>query len=244
MRSGGQSAPALGSKDRQIVRALIETALRNRWLKRRLPNGVSILVSPDSQLKYLKGSFDQDLIELCTKFVSASSVVWDIGANCGVFCFSAAKAKKIVAVEADPFLAFLLQQSVVLNGLPVNIVPAAVWDQTGLAEFAIAKRGRASNYLVAAGGQTQTGGVRGQLIVPTITLDLLLDQFGPPTIVKIDVEGAEIQVLRGASRLSKHKPIIYIEINDHTLVESHAILQAAGYSVESQGGANWLAIPN
>lgn len=225
------------------MRALIERALRNRWLKRRLPNGVPILVSPDSQLKYLKGSFDQDLIELCAKRVSASSVVWDIGANCGVFCFSSVKAKKIVAVEADPFLAFLLQQSVGLNGIPVNVVPAAVWDQTGLAEFAIAKRGRASNFLVAAAGHSQAGGVRGQLMVPTITLDLLLDQFGPPTLIKIDVEGAEVHVLRGASRVLAHKPTIYIEISGHTLVECQAILQAAGYIVEPQGGSNWLALP-
>ena len=81
-------------------------------------------------------------------------------------------------------------------------------------------------------------------MVPTITLDLLLDQFGPPTLIKIDVEGAEVQVLRGAGRVLAHKPTIYIEISDHALTECQNILHAAGYSLEAKGGPNWLAAPN
>lgn len=222
---------------------MIERASRNFRIRRRLPNGVPLFVSPDSQLKYLKGAFDTDLIQLCDELVTPDSVVWDIGANCGVFSFAAAKAKSIVAVEADPFLADLLQQSVALNGLPVSIVPAAVYSGVGLTEFAIAKRGRASNYIVKAGGHSQAGGERGRIMSPTITLDLLLDHFGPPTLIKIDVEGAEADVLRGASRLLKHKPVIYLEVSDHTKHECRTVLENAGYRLEGRGGPNWLALP-
>jgi FkbM family methyltransferase len=234
---------ARNSRTHFSVRAIFERASRNRWLKRRLPNGVPLFISPDSQLKYLKGEFDADLIQLCDELVTPESVVWDIGANCGVFSFAAANAKAIVAVEADPFLAFLLQQSVELNGLPVSIVPAAAYSAQGLTEFAIAKRGRASNYIVKAGGHSQAGGERGRVMSPTVTLDLLLGQFGPPTLIKIDVEGAEADVLRGASRLLKHKPVIYLEVSDHTMAECRTILEDAGYRLESRGGPNWLALP-
>jgi hypothetical protein len=56
--------------------------------------------------------------------------------------FNAAKAKQIVAVEVDPFLVGLLQQSVVLSGVPVKILAAAAFSHVSIAEFSIAKRAR------------------------------------------------------------------------------------------------------
>ena len=86
-----------------MLRTIAERLMRNRKVRRRLPNGVQIYLSPDSQLKYLKRTFDTDLSELASKFVNASSAVWDVGANCGVMAFSAKGARQIVAIEADPF---------------------------------------------------------------------------------------------------------------------------------------------
>ncbi len=230
--------PALSSP----FRALAERLARNRRVRRKLPNGVPIYVSPDAQLKYLRQHFDADLVALGAG-VTASDRVWDIGANCGVFAFSAAAAGTIVAMEADPFLANLLQQSAELNGVAVTVVPAAAWSDRGLAEFAIAARGRASNHLAAVAGHSQTGGCRGTLTVPTLTLDDLLDHFGPPTLVKIDVEGAEAAVLDGAARLlAEVRPRLYLEIvpDDRQLAQR---LAAAGYRLTPVAEMNWLAEP-
>ena len=50
----------------------------------------------------------------------------------------------------------------------------------------------------------------------TITLDLLLEQGPAPNVVKIDVEGAELEVLRGGLRvLTEAKPVILCEVNDY-----------------------------
>ena len=131
-----------------MIRHIAERLARNRWFRRTLPNGVPVYISPDSQLKYMKGQFDTDLVDLANRYIDETSIVWDVGANCGTFAFSAHRARAIYAIEADPFLAFLLQQSVAMNSLPVIVVPAAALDRAGLAEFAIAARGRASNHLV------------------------------------------------------------------------------------------------
>lgn len=227
-----------------MFRTLSERVMRNRRVKRRLSNGVPIYVSPDSQLKYLKRTFDTDLTEMVNRFVDERSAVWDIGANCGVLAFLSAKARQIVAVEADPFLAHLLQESVHLSGVPVNIVPAAAFSGRSLASFSIARRGRASNFLSVVGGNDSSGGERARIMVPTITLDDLLDAFDPPTFVKIDVEGAEVQVFEGAQRLLREvRPVLYYEATEKTAEACAAILREAGYRVTPGAELNWLAEP-
>ncbi len=212
-----------------MLKSIARRLLKNKRLRRRLPNGVQIYVSPDSQLKYLKRTFDSDLFEMAERFVTGSSVVWDVGANCGVMAFNAAKARQIVAIEADPFLADLIQKSIALNGVPVMVVTAAVFSHATLAEFSIARHGRASNYLTSTGGRSQTGGERSRIFVPTVTLDSLLERFQPPTFIKIDVEGAEVEVLQGAQRiLKKTRPVIYFEVKASTLDQCHQILASAG----------------
>ncbi len=227
-----------------MFRTLSERVMRNRRVKRRLANGVSIYVSPDSQLKYLKRTFDTDLTEIVGRFVDRQSVVWDIGANCGVLAFLSAEARQIVAVEADPFLSHLLQESVYLSGVPVNIVPAAAFSERSLASFSIAQRGRASNFLSAVGGNDSSGGARGRIMVPTIALDDLLGIFDAPTFVKIDVEGAEVQVLEGARRLLREvRPVFYYEATANTAHACERILLDAGYRVTRGAELNWLAEP-
>ncbi|MBB6226536.1 FkbM family methyltransferase [Polymorphobacter multimanifer] len=225
------------------MRSLAEGLSRDRVVTRRLPNDIKLLVSPDSQLKYLKRSFDVDLTDLARDHVDASMAVWDIGANCGVFAFSAAHARQVVAVEADPFLANLLLRSVALNGSKVEVVAAAVAEGTGIASLAIASRGRASNHLVGH-GHSQTGGSRAHVTVPTISLDALLDAFGPPDLVKLDVEGLETAVLRGASRLlATARPTFYLELGPSVAADCTAILEAAGYRLSPAAEMNWLAVP-
>jgi FkbM family methyltransferase len=212
-------------KEDFMIRRLVERLSRGVVIKRRLPSsvgGLPLYVSPDAQLKYLKlgsNAFDPGLLRLATDQVLPDSVVWDVGANVGVFTFAAAgiaSAGQVIAIEADPWLAALLRRTSALpeyGSRRVNILSAALSDKNGVSEFVIAQRGRASNYLANAGGWTQTGGIRERFHVATLTIDTLLDQFPPPTFVKIDVEGAEVMVLRGASKLLREvKPTLYVEV--------------------------------
>lgn len=228
----------------QFVRSLIEKIFRGRKIKRRLPNGVLIYLSPDSQLKYLGRKFDEDLKKIAAERISSDSVVWDVGANCGVFSFSSSAAKSIVSVEADPFLSNLIQESIIINDLPVVLVSAAAYSESGIAEFSIAKRGRASNHLSAVAGRSQTGGERYRILVPTITLDMLLDKVPAPTFIKIDVEGAEVNVLKGATRiLSEFRPTLYLETVAETHAECARILEENGYELSKGANMNWLCTP-
>ncbi|MCS7269403.1 MAG: FkbM family methyltransferase, partial [Geminicoccaceae bacterium] len=87
----------------------------------------------------------------------------------------------------------------------------------------------AANALVGF-GSSQMGGVRDELLVPTVTLDQLLEASFAPELVKIDVEGEELLVLRGAERLLREvRPRLLIEVAETNAEPVTELLRAAGY---------------
>lgn len=225
-----------------MLKAIIERLSRNRSFKRRLPsrfNYTPLYVSPDSQLKYLKlgeNAFDAGLLKIVDWYIDETSIVWDVGANVGVFTFaSASVAKKgyTLAIEADIWLAGLLRKSLLLkenSELNIEVLPCAIAHQDGVASFLIAQRGRASNSLEITGSRSQAGGIREKITVPTLKLDTLLDFISPPNFLKVDVEGAEAVVLNGATKLlTEIRPTIYIEVGNKTNTEVSSILIEKDY---------------
>jgi hypothetical protein len=65
--------------------------------------------------------------------------------------------------------------------------------------------------------------------VGSVTLDQLLDVSFRPDMIKIDVEGAELPVLRGASAVLAHRPVLLLEVGEQSADEATAILRTAGY---------------
>ena len=62
-------------------------------------------------------------------------------------------------------------------------------------------------------GRDQLGGVEEQQIVPAFNLDWLLTKLPTPQIIKIDVEGAQVEVLRGQQHmLNEVRPVIICEV--------------------------------
>lgn len=231
-------------KEPKMLRTIVERLSRGKSMKRRLPSQFGrtpLYVSPDARLRYLKpgkDAFDNELFRIIHEHIREDTVVWDIGANVGLFAFGAASVAKkgsVLAVEADVWLAQLMRKSLQLKencGLNLQVLPCAIADKNGVATFLIANRGRASNALEVLRGRSQSGGVRETATVPTLTLDTLLDFFSPPSFVKIDVEGAEAMVLRGAARLlSEIRPIIHIEVGREANEEVTFILHKAGYEL-------------
>jgi len=210
----------------QMLRKVLRRISRGVVLQRRLPSEFGrhpVFVSPDSALSYWRwnlGKVDPFLLAMVRELVRNNMTVWDIGANVGLFSFAAAGlGAQVLALEADPGLADLLRRSARLNGLPVTVVPAGINDAFGISDLHFSNNGRASNSLLGS-GESQP--------VVTITLDMLLDRFAVPDVVKIDIEGVECAALRGAPRLLKHRPVIFCEVSqNHDEVGN--LLRAAGY---------------
>ena len=143
----------------------------------------------------------------------------DIGANLGLFSFAAAhlagQKGKVCAFEPDLWLVEGLRGSSrrqPTTSAPVEIVPVAVASENALRRFAIAERSRASNHLVGY-GLSETGGAAETQTVPAFTIDWLIKTLPIPDVIKIDVEGAEQEVLAGATELfARARPMVICEV--------------------------------
>ncbi len=169
-------------------------------------------------------SVDPALCGLAREFVARDHVVWDVGANIGLLSFASAHLAggtgKVFAFEPDAWLVQLLRHSASIqppSSAPVQIVPVAVASACDLRTFNIAVRSRATNSL-AGYGHNQTGGIAEQQTVMTVALDWLAERLPLPDVIKIDVEGAELEVLNGAIGLLKRKaPTVLCEVSaDHS----------------------------
>ena len=110
-----------------MLRRMIEDVTRDWVIRRRLPADflrASIHVTPSAGLRYLYRSMDDVdpvLLSLVKEFVKPGAVVWDVGANVGLFSFAAASLAgpegHIVAFEPDAWLTQLLRRSASVSRL-------------------------------------------------------------------------------------------------------------------------------
>lgn len=151
-------------------------------------------------------------------------VAFDIGCNIGFFTVMMAKAVgstgQIHAFEPSPTIAADLRRVLTLNELSNVVVNEwAMSDRAGLATFVnvMAKNvGRESSHLSTQGrdGAAPEAGTQ-WVTVPTISVDeYVLPRGLRPSVLKIDVEGADMEVLRGGiETLRRHHPPICLEIH-------------------------------
>lgn len=221
------------------LRSIAERLSRGIVFSARLParfDRRKIWLSPGNHLAVLKlgdAKFEGYLLGFADRFVNPGDVVWDIGANMGMFALPAAtKASFTLAVEPDPFNQSLLHRTLAANpDLKIDVVPVAVASEFGVAKFNIPVRGRSANSLAATSHMgTQTGGVRQQFTVLTVGTDWLLDHYPAPQFVKVDAEGAETMILESGPRLlAEARPVFVIEMPNENADACAAIFRANNY---------------
>lgn len=252
-----------------MLRKFAERLSRGRNFRYRLPKrfgGCRMLVTPESGLGYWIPAYamrrDENMLGHLANWIKPGSVVWDVGANMGLVSFVAAglagPTGKVYAFEPDTMMVRLLRRSAQLNpqAAPVEVIPCAVGASISLSRFNIALHNRSTNFLEGFGTRL-TGGIRETHTVLTIPLDWAAKQIPPPDFLKIDVEGAELDVFRGAAEMLRAKrPVIIFECQNSNSEEIHAMLKKLGYSFcnadlpptpgEFRPGAgfNTLAVPN
>jgi len=168
-----------------------------------------------------------------TPRINGNELVVDVGANCGFWTLAAASAgARVIAFEPVLDNAALCRENLKLNSLEgrVTLFETAVSDRAGVAEIFVDASENAGE---EASMHRQNGGRA--LRVETVTLDEALgDRDEPLVLLKIDVEGHEMSVLRGAEGVfSRGLPrYVLIEMVDE-------FLRSAGSSAAEV--ANWLA---
>jgi FkbM family methyltransferase len=146
--------------------------------------------------------------------VRGQNAAVDIGANIGIWSVMAAAempaGASVLAVEPAPASYDVLVDCARVAEGPARIIPVqcALGDRDGTAWLALDSPMAATNRLSNASGPQ---GVEVRLL----TLDALLDAYHMvPAVIKVDVEGAELVVLRGAARtLCEARPTVVLELH-------------------------------
>jgi FkbM family methyltransferase len=172
----------------------------------------------------------------------------DVGANCGWLSIRAARrvgrGGRVIAFEPSPIMVDLLRYHRSVNGLPqITIVPKAVSNSDGEAPFFLLNQGfsfRSSSAIESDNLPFVLPEEKQRITVPTVTLDrYCVDNNLWPTMLKIDVEGAELLVLEGSREvLRQSKPVIVIGVHPYWLpagqdaAQIFALLAEYGYTVK------------
>ncbi len=188
------------------------------------------------------GEWGEDEVALLAPYIGAGATVLDVGANVGTHTLAFARlvgpSGRVLAIEGNPETFTLLAYNVVENGhsgcvRPINVL---VGQAAGLVPFNLSA-GPSENpgaktflpELTNAAAPVPTDALPLQL--PLITIDSL--DLPRCAVMKIDVEGMESQVLRGAvATIERCQPIIYFEHasgNTGELTLIFNLLRSRGY---------------
>ena len=180
------------------------------------------------ELEYLRAMMDA---------LRADDVLYDVGANIGLVALHAAHRCRTVAFEPDPgFFARLTRNAQLNPKVAVELLFAAITDRSGTVTLYTDGTGRNSPSLKQQRGEKHAVEVTGH------TLDQLATRgtLPVPTVIKLDIEGAEVLALRGARHLLNGPDaprLLFLEVHDTYLPafnssadEVLGIVRSAGYS--------------
>ena len=238
---------------RRLTLAREAAAREPHWLKIQAGPlvGAEMLLAPavsGSWQEIVEGRFDAFLFDALARDGSIEGkTVWDIGAHFGyhTLCFArlVGESGHVVAFEPNPWNAERLRQN--LEGNPelagrVQVESCALADRDGEAEFVLSddvESGDSSCSYVTGSMPPLEAGIYARFrrqLVRMARVDALLEQErSPPSVIKIDVEGAELLVLRGGREFfTKYKPLLLIEVH-HIQLMFHVcqFLRERGYQV-------------
>lgn len=191
-----------------------------------------------SYLRYLTGDAEPVVQQTLEQTLGPGQVVYDVGSNIGFFTIICSKLVgpqgRVYAFEPMPQNAATLRRNVALNGLEnVVVVERAAASSTGTAELMISSW--SAFHALAVDGVDPPHGSRSRITVETVTLDdfVAAGDIRSPDLVKIDVEGAELQVIKGMSEMIlATKPLLLCELHG-TNSEYLRMLDSLGYDVQA-----------
>ena len=237
-----RSVPLLGSSLRQLVNWLYPRGSRE-WVIVPTSIGTSVWMYLDAryEMGYRTGIYESAVQKVLVEHLRSGHIFYEVGAHVGFFSLLAAGlvngSGEVVAFEADPLNVGLIQEHFRRNFLAhARVVPMAVWSKAGSVSFTRGSELSSHN----AGGVLESSpwGFNTDVIeVEAITLDDYVQGHRPPSLVKIDVEGAELHVLNGAQELlSYYKPLVLCEVHSTELAS-----QVENWLTKNSYAVEWFA---
>lgn len=172
------------------------------------------------------------------KHIKENAVILDIGANIGnhtIFFAKECKAQKIYSFEPTQKTFQILKENIRINRLDNMVVAinAALGDKDTHVDVIVDVKDAGSNHV-----EENMNGDTVMNSLDSLRIDDRID------FVKIDVEGYEYEVLRGAEKtISKDRPDIFIEIFDINYDKVHSLLSSFGYECLERMEQDYFYVP-
>lgn len=164
-------------------------------------------------------------------------VLYDIGANIGAYSLiSASLGSKVYAFEPSPENYATLHENIRINSLNdlVIAMPFVLGSLNKEESFSVSDNTSGATATFIAGNSEKT--IKEHL--PMVRLDFLIENFGiqKPTIMKIDVDGAEVEVLKGATKTLGNKNLrsVLVEVEADLKNEVNKIMESNNFKKEGE----------
>ena len=185
-------------------------------------------------------------IELWSRLCRRSNVIFDIGANTGIYALIAKAVNNsalVVAVEPVERVFRKLEANIALNHWDVKTFNAAASDSTGTAIlYDMPEHDHVLSVSLESGWNSKSTKLR-PVEIPTYTVTELLNQVGASSVdlLKIDVETHEPAVLKGFEELLRRdRPTLLIELlNDDVALQVAHLVQGLDYVYYNIDDITW-----
>ncbi|MCD6361447.1 MAG: FkbM family methyltransferase [Armatimonadetes bacterium] len=227
---------------------------RGRLFRATLHYGATVVLDlsdPMSRYPIAYGGMPEPaLYRAITRVLSPGDTFLDIGANFGYYSLLAAllvgSTGAVHAFEPQPGVAELLRRNARDNNLPQLVVhQTALGDETGTFTLYVPHRGQSGLATLRPDADWLASRPADAIEVPVARLDDIARRMNGTRVraVKIDAEGYELPILRGAAELLEHhKPIVFFEAGGNESGDPRALLAEFGYELFRLTDAGAVAV--
>ena len=249
----GQSAD-LPSRLRKNIWAFLRSPFQVEWLE-----GLQLILLPGNEICrsiFVTGRYEPNEFLWLSRVLKPGSTFVDVGANLGIYTLFAAHrvsaSGRVISIEPSTREMEALRGNVELNSIKnVSLVNVAVSDHDGGVELLIASARHAGHNTVGAFGYDTQLEKREKVRVARLDDILESASVKRVDVIKMDIEGAELAALRGATAtLERSRPTLVLELSDRALIpqqassaEVLAFLKSHGYETYAVDGTTGRPVP-
>ena len=174
-----------------------------------------LIASDDDYLEHIRNGFEPGLVQIFKSLVSENDTILDVGANigCSAILFGEL-SKQVYAFEPSPTTFAFLEKNIKNSGLHnISLNNVGLGDKAGSFTLTFSPANRSGGFV---SDRTRANADHTVENIQVTTMDDFVSKLGIACVnfIKIDVEGYEGHVLRGASEtLGAFKPTVVLELN-------------------------------
>jgi FkbM family methyltransferase len=188
--------------------------------------GARMLLDLKREKGFWAGTYEPWVQQAIEDHLPAGGVGWDVGAFVGyhtLLMHRLCGPGRVVAVECDPDSRDRLETNLRLNhALGVHVFNGAAGPSEGTVSL-VRRRDPCANSVTSEA-------IAGALPVRVAPLDLLLEHYPAPSLVKIDIEGGEADALAGSPEiLLEVRPVLIVQLHKSAGIAALDLLHAAGF---------------